>query len=90
LENILWQRIEDWITQYCFGVMTALMTVIERAHPAVSIGLPLLVTAAVHWYLPQWVSMALAVLVWIPAAVGMTIFLVSCCPYLLRRHRDFT
>ena len=84
----MWQRIEDWISQYCFSVLTVLFAVIERAHPAVSIGVPLLVTAAVQWFFPWWASMALAVLVWIPSVVGLTILLVSCWPHV-RRHRDY-
>ena len=84
----MWQKIEDWIIQYCLGVMAVLFAIIERAHPAVSIGLPLLVTAAAQWFLPRWVSMALAVLIWIPSAAAMALLLVSCWPHL-HRNRDY-
>lgn len=82
----MWEQIEEWITWYCIGVMTVLMDFIDKVHPLISIGVPLLVTAGVQWFMPVWVKVALAVLVWIPAATGMTMLLVACWPDVRRRR----
>ena len=84
----MWQQIEEAVSGYCLAVLTVLFQLIETAPPLVSIGVPLLVTAAGQWFLPSWASMSLAVLVWIPAALGFTIFLISCWPHV-RRHRTY-
>ena len=79
------EKIEEFSARYCIAVMTAFMTLIEKLPPMVSMGLPLLITAAVHCFLPRWVFLAITMLLWIPAAVGMVIFVVSCWSHIQRR-----
>lgn len=78
-------KIEEFSARYCIAVMTGFMTIIQKLPPVVSMGLPLLITAAVHCFLPRWAFLAITLLLWIPAAMGMVIFVVSCWPHIHRR-----
>jgi len=71
------QSIEAILESYCLGVLGLFMAFIERTHGALAIGLPLLVTLAVHHLLPAWAAAVLAALVWVPAAIGMGIILLT-------------
>lgn len=82
----MWEKIEGWFTRYCIALLTGFMILIEKLPPVVSIGLPLLITAMVQWFLPRWASITLAALVWIPAAAGAIILLVGCWPHLRQRR----
>lgn len=71
------QTIEAFLENYCLGVLGLFTAFIERTHGAVAIGLPLLATIAVHYFLPVWAGVTLATLVWVPAAIGMGIVLMT-------------
>lgn len=71
------QSIEAFLESYCLGILGLFMAFIERTHGALAIGVPLLATIAVHHFLPVWAGAALAALVWVPAAIGMGIILLT-------------
>lgn len=71
------EKIERCLSGYCIGVLSVLFSFIERTHGIIAISVPLLATIAVHLFFPVWISVTLAVLLWIPAAIGMVVIVVN-------------
>jgi hypothetical protein len=77
----MFEKIENLISAYCFGVLQTFLNAIERVHPVLALGGPLLVMAGVQWLFPRWVSLALVGVVWLPATVALVALLVVCWAY---------
>lgn len=81
------EKVEFWIGTYCFAVLEIFFQALTRLHPAASMGVPLLITVGVQWFLPRSVWTALVALVWLPAAIAFTVLIWSCWTHT-RLRRD--
>jgi hypothetical protein len=73
----MWQKTLEFFENYCIVLLSSMLGFIEKAHGVIAMGVPLLLIVAAHFLLPRWAGVALAVLVVIPAAVGMGMVVIT-------------
>jgi hypothetical protein len=79
------EKLAEAVFAYCFAIMELLDTFFERTHAVIGLGMPLLVMAAVHLFLPKWVEAGVWVFVLGPAAAA-TITMIGYGLLLARRR----
>jgi len=64
------EKILEAVMSYCFAILNGFGAFFERTHGAVAVGVPLLIMAAVHLFLPRWVEAGIWALVLWPAGTA--------------------
>jgi hypothetical protein len=78
------EKFTEAVFGYCFAILEGFCAFFERSHAAVGVGVPLLIMAAVHQFLPRWVEAGVWVFVLGPAALAAVT--VVAYGLLLSRH----
>lgn len=64
------EKFTEAVFGYCFAILDGFGAFFEGTHGALAVGVPLLIMAAVHLYLPRWVEAGIWVFVLGPAAAA--------------------
>jgi hypothetical protein len=79
------ERFTEAVFAYCFAILDGFSALLERTHAVVGLGVPLLIIAAVHLFLPRWVEAGIWAFVLGPAAAA-AVTIVAHGLLLARRH----
>jgi hypothetical protein len=79
------EKITEAVFAYCFAILEGFGAFIERTHVVVGLGVPLLVMAVVHVFLPRWVEAGIWAFVLGPAAAA-AVTMIAHGLLLTRRH----
>jgi len=64
------EKFIEAVFSYCFAILEGFCAFFERTHTAIGLGVPLLIMAAVHQFLPRWVEAGICLFVLGPAAMA--------------------
>lgn len=64
------EKFTDAVFGYCFAILDVFCAFLKRTHAAVGFGVPLLIMATVHQFLPRWVEAGIWLFVLAPTALA--------------------
>lgn len=70
------EKFTEAVFGYSFAILDVLGAFFERTHAVVGLGVPMLVMALVHLFLPHWVEVGVWVFVLGPAAAAAVTMIV--------------